>query len=117
MERPPQPPVRLLEKKATQDVSAVIEPPGDQYPQPHTPIGRETAIYIVWGAGVTAGTIVIESAHSRDYTGTWANMATVAWSSESREDLVQITGVMAACRVRISSTITNGTIDAWALTN
>lgn len=78
---------------------------------------RETAIYAQWGAGVTTGTIVVESAHDQAYTGTWANMATVAWTSQLKEDIVQITGVHNAIRTRVSGALAGGTINTWITCN
>src|SRR5579862_7139478 len=72
---------------------------------------RESAIYVQWGTGASGGTIIIESSHDPNYTGTWAPLATIAWSAQSREDIIQITGIHAALRTRVSSTITGGTVD------
>ena len=78
---------------------------------------RETAIYVVWGAGTSSGVVTVETAHDATYAGTWANLATDTWSAESSVDVVQITGVMAALRVRISTVIGGGTVDVWALSD
>lgn len=78
---------------------------------------RETAIYIEWSAGVTAGSVVVESAFNQAYAGTWANLATVSWTSASRVDIVQITGVHGALRTRLSVGIVGGTVNTWVVCN
>lgn len=78
---------------------------------------RESAIYVVWGAGTNAGVFTIESAHDNTYTGTWAPLATVTWSAASKQDIVQITGVHMALRARISTTVTGGTASAFFICN
>lgn len=71
---------------------------------------RETAAYVVWSAGATAGVVVIESAHDATYTGTWASLATVNWSAATKVDIAQITGIHRALRARISTSVSNGTV-------
>ena len=78
---------------------------------------RELALYVVFSAGCSAGAVVVEGAHSIDYTGTWANLATVNWAAASRVHNVAITGCHLAVRVRISSEITGGTIDVYGTGN
>lgn len=78
---------------------------------------RETAIYIEWSGGATAGAVVVESAFNEAYAGTWANLATVNWVSATRVDIVQITGVHGALRTRVSSAITGGTVNTWVVCN
>ena len=78
---------------------------------------RESAIYVEWGVGTTAGVVTIESASSAAYTGTWAPLGTVTWSAASKADIIQITGVHLALRARISTGVTGGTINAWFTCN
>ena len=78
---------------------------------------RETAVYVQWSAGTSAGVVTVESADQAGYSGTWAPLATVTWSAESSESLVQITGVMGAIRTRISTTITGGTVTTYLMCN
>ena len=75
----------------------------------------ESTLYVVFDSSAAAGAVVIETAHSRDYAGTWANIGTVTFASASKEHYVSVTGVFAAVRVRISSAITSGTISAYAI--
>lgn len=83
----------------------------------YMPQCRETAIYLQWSAGVASGAVTIESAHDPAYTGTWAPLAVVASSGASREDIIQITGVHAAIRTRISTVLAGGTVSTWAVCN
>ena len=78
---------------------------------------RETAVYIQWSAGTSAGVVTVESADNQNYAGTWASLGTKTWSAASSEDLVQITGIHGAIRTRISTTITGGTVSTFMLCN
>ena|SRR3990167_237494 len=75
----------------------------------------ETALYVVFGSGTSAGQVTIEGAHSYDYAGTWAPIATVSWVSAARVHLVAITGRHLALRARISTAIAGGTVDVWVI--
>jgi hypothetical protein len=71
---------------------------------------REVSIYVIWSTGVTAGEVVIETADSEDYTGTWAGpLATISFEA-NKTDVVQITGALRAVRARISTTVVGGTV-------
>jgi hypothetical protein len=83
----------------------------------YMPRCRESAIYIQWSAGTGAGGVTVETAHDPNYTGTWAPLATVAWAAASKEDVVQVTGIHAALRARISTTVTGGTVSVFATCN
>lgn len=78
---------------------------------------RETAVYVVWGAGTNAGVVTIESSYDSAYTGTWASLATSTWASASKQDIVQITGIHGALRARVSTTVTGGTVSVFAICN
>lgn len=78
---------------------------------------RESAVYVSWSAGTSAGSVQIESADSPTYAGTWAPLSLVSWSAVSKQDLVQITGVHKALRTRIASTIVGGTVNTWFVCN
>lgn len=78
---------------------------------------RETAIYIVWGAGTNAGGITVESSYDGAYAGTWAPLTVVAWSAASKQDIVQITGIHGALRTRVSTSVTGGTVSTYAVCN
>ncbi len=78
---------------------------------------RESAVYVVWGAGVSAGSVLIESAHDSTYAGTWAAYSTVSWSAASKVDIVQITGVAYNLRTRIGTSIVGGTVRTYFVCN
>lgn len=79
---------------------------------------QESAVYIDWSTGVTAGGVTIETAVDQNYTGTWAPLIVVAFSSTApRQDVVQITGVHWAIRSRISTNMTGGTVTTWLVCN
>lgn len=70
---------------------------------------RETAVYVSWLTGVTAGAVTIETADNSAYAGTWAPLQVVTFSSTApREDVVQITGIHGAIGARISTTVSGG---------
>lgn len=65
--------------------------------------------HISWATGVTAGTIVIECADDPTYTGTWAPIATIAWSVTSpSQDYAYTPAMPKAIRHRISVAVTGG---------
>ena len=84
----------------------------------YMPQCRESAVYVDWNAGVTAGVVEVETAHSAAYGDTWANLATVTFSGTAPNlDVVQITGVHLALRARISTVLTGGTVDVHFVCN
>lgn len=78
---------------------------------------RAGVVYVNWGAGTGAGSVIVESANASTYAGTWFPVATVAWSAASKTDLVALTGVHGAIRTRISVTVTGGTVSTYFLCN
>lgn len=78
---------------------------------------RAGVVYVNWGAGTGAGSVIVESANASTYAGTWVPVATVAWSAASKADLVALTGVHGAIRTRISVTVTGGTVSTYFLCN
>lgn len=99
---------QLLSAKSLQDVTGVV--------QRDMPARiRELAVYVVFGAGTSAGVVLVESAHDPDYTGTWATIATISWAAATRVHLAAVTGVHMALRVRISTAIVGGTVDAHTI--
>lgn len=66
--------------------------------------------YIKWATGVTAGTVIVETADDPAYAGTWAPMATVAnnGGGTAYEDYVYSPGQPKAIRHRISVTVSGG---------
>lgn len=80
---------------------------------------RESAVYIVWGAGVTSGVVTVESAVDQNYTGTWAPLAVVTFAASApKQDIVQITGVHWSLRTRVSTIVAGGgTVTTWLVCN
>lgn len=66
---------------------------------------------IIWSAGVSAGEVVIESADSATYTGTWNELDRQAFSANS---IVQGTypGPLRFVRARVTTTVVDGTVTA-----
>lgn len=66
---------------------------------------------VEWSAGAAAGTVVIESAYTQSYAGTWNPMMTFNWSAASSVsfDTADVAGLFV--RARITSAITSGTVD------
>lgn len=102
--------LQLLVAKSAQDVTGVL--PSDQLAAV-----QQSAVYVKFGAGTSAGAVVVEGAHDEAFTGTWANITTVNWAAANRVHLVAITGCHRAMRVRISVAIVGGTVDAYAMGN
>lgn len=71
---------------------------------------RDVTVYVVAGAGVSAGVVTIEEAHDPDYSGTWAEVTTVTTSAASVCNAVHLSGTYKALRTRISTAIVGGTI-------
>ena len=97
---------QVMGPTTTQDVVALF---------PDDISGRftEASVYIVFDADASAGSVVVESAHSATYAGTWATVATVNFVAASRVHVVSMTGVYLATRIRIATTIADGTVTAY----
>lgn len=98
-------------KKVLTGVSALDTvglPPGDQVP--HCMFHK---LNVEFGAGTSAGAVVIEEAPRPDYTGVWSVLGTVTWSAVSKDGSVSVNQVAAAIRARISVAIVGGTVDAY----
>lgn len=69
---------------------------------------RETLINARWPDDSTQGEFVVEGAADKTDTGTWAELARVAWSAGGKTDQVRITGSHMNLRCRATIVI-NGT--------
>lgn len=78
---------------------------------------KEKTVYIQWSAGVSAGVVILETASVSTYAGTWAPLVTIPWTAASKEDVVQVSGVMMTLRTRISTVITGGTVTTTFVCN
>lgn len=79
----------------------------------------ESTCYVTFDGTAAAGTVLIESAPSFDYAGTWVTEGTVNFSAASKAHRVSINAIVGALRARISSAVTSGTVTvkAWVSTN
>jgi len=79
----------------------------------------ESTFFVYFDATAAAGTVLIESAPFRNYSGTWVTEGTVNFSAASKAHRVSLTMLTGAMRARISSAITSGTVTvrAFAATN
>jgi len=88
---------------------------------PESICGRyvEATFYVDFDHTSAAGTVLIESAPYREYSGTWVTEATVTWSAIDKAHRVSINALTGAMRARISSAVTSGTctVRAFAATN
>lgn len=70
----------------------------------------ECAFHVEFDGTSAAGVVLIETASSPTYGGTWATLATITWAAASRSHYAAITGVFMCIRARISSAVTSGTV-------
>ncbi len=79
----------------------------------------EATFYVDFSAGAAAGVVLIESASTRNYSGTWVVEGTVTFSAESKAHRVSLNLLTGAMRARISSAVTTGTVNVrfFASTN
>lgn len=68
---------------------------------------RHFTVEIIWATGVTAGTVVVETAETPTYAGTWSNVTTVTFTSD-KTDIVQWDGPEDAVRARVGTTVSGG---------
>lgn len=66
--------------------------------------------YIRGSAGVSSGTVQIETASDPSYAGTWAPIGSAVTVTADTEQIVQATGAIRALRARITSAIVGGTV-------
>lgn len=78
---------------------------------------REMSFYVEFSPGVSGGQVVFEAAARLDYTGTWANLATVTATAGGRVHHVAVTGVHLAIRARIAQAILGGSVNVYAIGN
>ena len=79
----------------------------------------EATFYVYFDHTSAAGTVLIESAPYRDYTGTWVTEGTVTWAAIDKAHRVSLNLLSGAMRARISSAVTSGTVTVrvFAATN
>ncbi len=72
--------------------------------------GNEFGFDIEFDHTSASGQVLIETAASRDYAGTWAILATVNWAAIDKSHHVAIAGSYRVLRARISTAIGSGTV-------
>lgn len=81
---------------------------------PWDPPGGVT-VYIEWGAGVSAGAVIVEEMYSPTFTGTAAPIQTVTFSAANSVSAVHLNSPVGAIQTRISTAITGGTVNTYAV--
>lgn len=74
------------------------------------PVYVHHTIFIVGGAGVSAGAVTVESAHDPEYTGTWKTEIAAVTVVAGAVLTVKLVGAYVAIRARISTTVVDGTV-------
>jgi len=69
---------------------------------------------VEFGAGTSAGTVVIESSHDPAFAGTWHVEATIAWAALSSYKHASIVGPRRALRYRVSVAVVGGSVSIYA---
>lgn len=77
----------------------------------------EYTFYVQFSAASAAGTVLVETSFPKDgsYSGTWATIATITWAANTSQKYASVTGVFSALRLRVSSTVTSGTVSGWVV--
>lgn len=68
-------------------------------------------LQVAWASGVTAGVIVVETAPTQDYAGTWETQITLNVTTAGTPPCVQSEAVRIAgafARVRVTTTVSGG---------
>ena len=77
----------------------------------------EYGFYVEFDHTSAAGQVVIETASSPTYAGTWAILATVNWSAIDKCHYVALTNALRCVRARISTAVTSGTVTVTGTAN
>ena len=83
-------------------------------PIPQSGDANRLEVDVVFGAGTSAGAVVIESSHDPAFAGTWHTEATLAWAVASSSKHASIVGPRRALRYRVSVALVGGTVDVYA---
>lgn len=71
----------------------------------------DSAFYITWSAGVSAGAVVIETSEEPGFSGVWAPIFTVTFSgSPPKKDILQVAGALNNVRARVTTDVVGGTV-------
>ena len=75
---------------------------------------KNFTVNVRWGAGTSAGSVIIETAPDKDFAGTWSNLTTLSWATASTIDTWRGTGPFGAIRARIGTTVTTSDKGVYA---
>lgn len=80
---------------------------------------QQITVISVFSAGVGAGVVTLETAPTPDYAGTWGSLGTQSFAADTAvvSSGVQGPRVFPYVRVRITTTVTGGTVDVWICGN
>lgn len=92
----------LVDQNADETVSEAIPVPNAQ----------SVALLVVYDDGVTAGEVILESAHLSDYAGDWAEEGSSSGGS-NKIDRIVATGPMEWVRARINTAIADGDVNVY----
>lgn len=67
------------------------------------------SIYVDWAAGVSAGVVVVETAPSPTYAGTWALLQTFTFSGGAVA-FDRVAGALLSVRARVTTNVVGGTV-------
>lgn len=73
---------------------------------------KDHEVNLKGSAGISAGKVQVETADAPDYAGTWAVVGSEQTLIASTELRVSFSGIYRFIRARISTTVSNGTLDA-----
>ena len=67
-------------------------------------------MYVTGSAGVSAGSVQLETAPDKDYAGTWSAVGAAVTPAATTTKAAQNVGTFAAVRARIATNIVGGTV-------
>jgi hypothetical protein len=88
----------LLQDAATTGNGTVLDLAGQ---------GECHAFYVQWASGVTAGELILETARTSTYTGTWESIETFVFGDNVVQSTV-VWGPLKCVRARITTTVSGG---------
>jgi len=77
----------------------------------------EYGFYVEFDGTSAAGQVVIETASSPTYSGTWAILATVNWAAINKCHYVALTNALRCVRARIAIAVTDGAVTVTGTAN
>lgn len=84
------------------------------FPKHYAQRANRTVVYVVFGAGTSAGAFVVEEAYDDGAAEQWATIATLTWTANaSRIFSANVQGPHNALRIRCSTAVVGGTADVY----